>query len=153
MSPSARNFRASLLLGLAAPAGSDPAVALETLERACLLGEADGCLMAARTRQAGSGGADPAVLAAVVKLYERACHAGNGEGCSLLGASYQLGRGVPEDRARAFALYDEACRYGEMGACVELVRNAKPLPLPDRLRPKVLHEACRAGFAEACKDP
>ena len=68
--------------------------------------------------------AHPAIAA-----MQRGCDQGSAVSCRRLGTLYQRGRGVAANRARAFELYDRACRAGDARGCA--LRDAADHTLSD----------------------
>jgi TPR repeat protein len=60
---------------------------------------------------------------------QRGCDQGSAVSCRRLGTLYQRGRGVAANRARAFELYDRACRAGDARGCA--LRDAADHSLND----------------------
>lgn len=59
-----------------------------------------------------------------IKYFSEACDRGDGSACSLLAYRYRngimFGSYIPADTPRAIALFDAACGYGYIDACIEL---------------------------------
>ncbi len=52
--------------------------------------------------------------------FKTSCEGGDMEGCDYLGLMYDAGTGVPQDMAKAIALYRKACNGGSSGGCFSL---------------------------------
>jgi TPR repeat protein len=55
-----------------------------------------------------------------VALFQKACNAGLKSSCYHLGVMLVAGRGAPRDEARARALFEKECAWGEEEACARL---------------------------------
>ena len=64
-----------------------------------------------------------------IAAIQRGCDQGSAVSCRRLGTLYQRGRGVAANRARAFELYDRACRAGDARGCA--LRDAADHSLND----------------------
>lgn len=91
---------------------------IELLQRACDLGDGQGCyLLALKLGNTKEGAA----------AYEQACEAGNSLACTNLGYVYEHGEGVAKDLASAVRLYKLGCKGSSCAApnnlgCVNLGR-------------------------------
>ena len=52
-----------------------------------------------------------------MKRFTEDCTGRNADRCVALGVSYEKGSGVPQDKRRAAALYDQACKGGLEQGC------------------------------------
>ena len=79
------------------------------------------------------GAAEPAAptptVHPAIAAMQRGCDQGSAVSCRRLGTLYQRGRGVGANPARAFELYDRACRAGDARACT--LRDAADHTLND----------------------
>jgi TPR repeat protein len=128
------------------PAESDAAE-----RRACLLGKLDGCQVVARTALASwqkTQSSEDAQLAG--EFLGAACRIGDAASCSTFGAMVMQGALGPPDPEVALTAFREACRRLDFGACVELVRASRPLPLGEPALSDFLSAACQQGVQEAC---
>jgi TPR repeat protein len=122
----------------------DEARAEELLQRACNMGNADGCssLDLRRTQ------------ARAVSLDQRKCDEGDPIGCVALATAYGSGNGVLMDKARALALYQQACeRMNSKLGCWYLgsMYEKGQGVAKDELRAAALYQrTCDEGFANAC---
>ncbi len=137
--------------GRQVPLDSRKAVALD--ERACQLGDPDGCFDAAALLT-DLADATPAELAHSAALFRDACHTGNQPGCSNYAAALALGRGVPLDLAAAKELFDSACARGNQPACLSFAMmfiEGNAIVPRDLARGVTLATAsCDHGNANAC---
>jgi len=166
--------RAALLEGCAIGSGAactvrladvtDPAAALRLAERACDLGDVDGCVaLAARTpggptagtldRACRLGSSEACAALRADALGER-CEAGVAADCLRLGVLLEEGRVMRPDGAAAAARYARACERGSGEACWRLGRlhRAGAGVARDEARArKLLAGACAGGEREACR--
>ena len=83
---------------------------------------------APRPGVAGTAAPQPTVHPAIPAM-QRGCDQGSAVSCRRLGTLYQRGRGVAANHARAFELYDRACRAGDARGCT--LRDAADRSLND----------------------
>jgi TPR repeat protein len=99
-------------------AGRDETAGTKYFDRACALGNANGCVSSGQMHEYGHGvPKDPTEATAA---YGRACTLGYQVGCANLAIMLENGRGVPKDIERAKVLYDGACKAGAGLACERL---------------------------------
>ena len=126
---------------------------LRLLDRACLGGDARGCLVLGRDFSEGRGvSADPA---RGVRLYRQSCEAGSSLGCFALATSLESGHGVTRDVQAARELYVEGCEAGVSGACNNLavLSQRGPVHARDLKQAESLYRrACELGHALACSN-
>lgn len=91
-------------------------IAARLYERACDLGESNGC-MNGGTLYFYGGGDPPPDPARGLGLLERACDLKHSLGCLKIGIVYQLGHGVAPDPELAFGYFQRACDLGLQGGC------------------------------------
>ncbi len=84
--------------------------------------------VAPRPGVAGTAAPQPTVHPAIPAM-QRGCDQGSAVSCRRLGTLYQRGRGVAANHARAFELYDRACRAGDARGCT--LRDAADHSLND----------------------
>ncbi|MFO0585604.1 MAG: sel1 repeat family protein [Anaeromyxobacter sp.] len=143
---------------------ADPEAARRLAERACDLGDVDGCVaLAART----PGGPAPATLDRACRLGSseacaalgaeglgKRCDGGDGAACLQLGVLLEEGRVMRAEGAAAAARYERACAVGKAEACWRLGRlhriGAGVAHDEARAR-KLLSGACANGEREACR--
>jgi TPR repeat protein len=121
--------------------------------RACWLGKVDGCQVVARTALASwqqTQRPDDAKVAA--EFLGAACRIGDAASCSTFGALVLEGALGPPDPELALTAFHEACRRMDFGACVELLRASRPVPLGEPTLSEFLAGACQRGVAQACGD-
>ena len=128
----------------------DPAIAAALFERGCARGHASACLELGRRKLLADG--LPEDRAGAVTALHTACSLA-ARTCDGLATAHEYVLGVPEDAARARALYDQACGAGRPEACLalgDMLGEGRGGPA-DAARAKVLYEgACAAGVDEAC---
>lgn len=71
----------------------------------------------ARPGTTGAAAAPTVTVHPAIAAMQRGCDQGSAVSCRRLGTLYQRGRGVGVNHARAFELYDRACRAGDARAC------------------------------------
>lgn len=98
---------ASALLGCNAPSLVGPIYAIDARSQECV----DGALQRHP---------DPAILADAVVRFDLGCRAGDPAACSLLGLMHDQGLAVPQNTAKAVALYARACNAGNRLGCAHL---------------------------------
>lgn len=121
----------------------DPARAAALLRKACDLGVARGCNLAAIMFNDGETGAKDYLLA--FGLFHKACDDGYHWGCHNLASMYRKGRGIGQDEERAAVLYRKACDGGIAEACEAIgatngsaAARTTPTPTPTAMpRPTV----------------
>lgn len=129
----------------------DVAEARSLYERACSASNGEACGELGRLDDGGVAG--PRCAECAARQYERACDLGDGLACSRLGDL--LLRDDAAEGARAFALHERGCGFGEPRACTMLAhacvegRGVEP----DVARARALYRAsCGAGDARACRE-
>lgn len=117
--------------------------AAELYRRACRLGSAEGCRMAALGYRKDSSAGAVETLAQL----EPACDRGDARSCEALLALYARGAGDPAARLPQL---EGHCAAGKLGLCTALGVLHR-----DRLEPEralaLFRQACAAGHAEACR--
>jgi TPR repeat protein len=150
--------QACTLVGALLAVGEDleprPAESDAAERRACLLGKLDACQVVARTALTSWQQTQRLEDARVAgEFLGAACRIGDAASCSAFGAFVLQGALGPPDRELALTAFHAACRRLEFGACVELVRASKPLPLEEPALSEFLGAACQQGVQEACPEP
>ncbi|MEZ4238132.1 MAG: tetratricopeptide repeat protein [Myxococcota bacterium] len=125
-------------------APADPDRARAAAARACALGDSTGCMVL------GYQAAEARAFDRAAERFTAACHIGAADGCAMVGALHERGDLGAPDPAAAAVWYTEACRRNDPGACVELLRAGRPLPLNSGALDTFLEEACSHDVAEAC---
>jgi uncharacterized protein len=130
--------------------GAAAKIDMPLLEKACAAGDGRGCFIAAfeQPRWKENDGPDRVMVDYLV----RSCELGNEKGCEYAGGFYARGEGVGRDLDKAISLYESGCTGGLVSACTGLART---LRLPGRTQnlgraEALLHQACDAGWSEAC---
>jgi TPR repeat protein len=96
------------------------ALVVQSCQRACQGGSADGCSNLGALYERGAGvGAD---LSEAATLYQWACDGGAALGCSNLGALYARGKGLARDASEAQRLFQQACDGGSAMGCNNLMQ-------------------------------
>jgi uncharacterized protein len=143
--------------------GRDLDRGLSYLERACLIGTREAgpaCLNLAFKYDVHGGGMvrnDPALAN---RFFELGCGMGEPDACRNLGDHYKRGFGIPQNWARARALFATACADANEMQCLELPPNeyfgggsaytADDVE-PQRRRAAGLYvDACKDGLAQGC---
>jgi TPR repeat protein len=125
--------------------------AARLLDRACVLGHAEGCSnLAGLYREAGAGRQEPQ---RALGLYARSCELGLASGCMAVSGMVTEGKLVPVDAARAAAMYDQACTQKDALGCfmAAMVHSEgrgvtrSPETAADRF-----DRACTLGHATGC---
>jgi TPR repeat protein len=95
---------------------------------------------------------DDTACAEVLPDAEAACQKKQANACGFAGSVYERGRGVPADRTKAAALYQQACDGDAIEGCTQLAvilsGSGKAEDLP-RAR-QLLSKACEAKSTRAC---
>lgn len=138
---------------------ADAGQAITFYDRACTLGDLDGCIGAAEMHASGvvSGKVEHEKA---VPLLDRACKAGSGRACHLLAGKYDFALGVAEDKAKAAALYTKAfgmleaeCGKG-VGASCDLVgvmyRDGSGVAYDIAKAVAAFGKGCDGGAGDAC---
>lgn len=123
----------------------------EGAERACWLGKADGCMLAAKYslgRYAQSQMPEDAHRTAA--RLSTACRIGHAAACRAFGSFVLDGSLGSPDRAVALAAFTEACRRLDFEACGKLMELSAPLPLVEPALSDFLAGACQRGIQAAC---
>jgi TPR repeat protein len=114
-------------------------------QRACTLGDLDGCVMAAyMTVQLG----EQAQFTEVLATWEKACEEGSYSGCAMAGMTLSVDRmhlGTPRDIPRGRAYLEKACAARDMRAC------GAAAALVIELKEVSNYEAARARLVQACE--
>lgn len=134
----------------------DEAKAVEHYDRACELGDAEGCVAAA-ARYNGGEGVDRNPQTGAERL-ERACELGHLDACVDLGLARMFGRGVPRDVARARQLFEQVCGLDGEGdggrSCATLAALSPQLATSAQGAPPVeplLERSCEKGYLDGCQ--
>ncbi|MFK8079954.1 MAG: tetratricopeptide repeat protein [Granulosicoccus sp.] len=90
-------------------------LALESYERACKLGNGEGCVGAASELTPLRAMLAPGTRA--IALYEQGCELGATPGCVNAGIVHEYGRGTPVDTALALGLYQRGCSMANRFLC------------------------------------
>jgi uncharacterized protein len=90
--------------------------AVYAFRRACYGGEIEGCAWLGTLYADGKGGQSKNPKIAV-KFFEKGCKEGSPRACTGLADLVKAGQGIAKDKARAKALYAEACNRGYAPAC------------------------------------
>ena len=120
---SAQCIRVGLLYAEGKKIERNDELAAFAFDRACRLGNRNGCLQAAaRYIVHDMRYNDPAPLLSAVKM---SCENDHAPSCFLLAVAYEKGSGVERNVARAKSLYEWACTVGGTRACAALERLAE----------------------------
>ena len=131
-------------------AAADPNKARSFFEKACTLGEYDGCTEAGVLFEEGAGSVDFKRAAA---LFGRACDHDDPTACTYLGEILREGRGAPRDLPRAKKLLTEACDDVEAPACEalgEMNERGEGTPKDAAKAIELFKKGCESGSDEAC---
>lgn len=123
----------------------DLKAALDAFSRACDRAKADACQMIAEQLASGRFYKEAAGYA------RRACHMGKKEGCDLIARQLLTGTGIAKNGREGLRYAWEACARGSGGACGELVRRNRELPVPAAAKLGIYKQACQDGHKPACK--
>jgi TPR repeat protein len=146
-SPTVIGVAATIALASIALGASDTAIH----EKACALGDANGCAQLGIAYETGSG--LPADTRRAAALYEQACNGKDPLGCARLARMYAHGSGIPKDAARAAALYKQACGGASASSCWQLgyrYEYGKDRPVDAAFAAALFEAACAAGEASGC---
>jgi len=108
----------------------------EYYEKACYIGDPEGCGMLAGQMQLGLG------MDKNLQIHARPQRWITGQ--------MQLGLGMDKNPDKASALMTRSCWGGFGAACVDLVKRGEPLPLSPKATSEFLTSACDGGVVEAC---
>ena len=129
-----------------------PDMATSALERACTLGNLDGCLVQADLAMKGTlGSPDPTKA---VDIYIRNCDLGHGPSCKAAGDATTQGLGATRSWADAAELYDLGCRAEDPYACfalAELVRRGRGVDRSRSRAASLYDQACKGEVPTACE--
>lgn len=121
------------------------------LDRACLLGHAEGCVnLATMYAASGTGRQSPR---RALELHERACELGLASGCMAGGGMVAEGTLVPADPARAATLFERACTQRHALGCYTagmLHSEGRGVARSTELATERFDQACTLGFATGC---
>lgn len=95
----------------------DAAKATDFSERACDLGAAQGCNLAAMSLVTA---AEPSARAAAMHYAQHGCDLGDEMSCTDVGIIYMEGLGVAVDFTRAAQIFETYCKRSSMTACANL---------------------------------
>lgn len=126
----------------------DMAKARGFFEKACDLGESEGCNNLGFMFQSGDGVEIDEVKAR--DLYATSCDNGNVDGCAKLGFLLDNGQYHVRDRDRAQLVLEKACKLGSLEGCtnlgIVLIENPDAR---DRAREN-FDKACQGGYLRGC---
>ncbi|HEX2881785.1 MAG TPA: tetratricopeptide repeat protein, partial [Polyangiaceae bacterium] len=121
-------------------------------ERACQLGEPNGCFNLGNLYYAGRGVSENKQRA--FSLFEQACNAGKAAGCINAGTMYDDGEGVTAEPPKAFALFKKACEGNEAVGCSNLafmLGEGRGATADQAAAAQTYERACTLGSAKACE--
>lgn len=125
-----------------------------TLQRACDLGNADGCADLGALLLEGAEGVDRNTPVAL-SILAAACDAGSGHGCARLGDAHLRGIGVPGSASRAADLFSRACERNDPAGCRqigELFARGDGVRRDPQRAQSLWDRACSQGDGRACDD-
>lgn len=93
----------------------DYAKAKPLFEKACAVGDQDGCKELAALYQYGRG--VPQNQAKALEIYTATCAAKNATSCYYAAEMHRYGQGTAKNLKQAAALYEKACATGYKSAC------------------------------------
>ncbi len=88
-------------------------------------------------------------------MLELACHTGSANGCNALGSLHIRGHLVPQDDAKATALFERACQGENVYGCSNLARalvHGTGTPKDEPRAARLFEKACAWGSAESCSN-
>jgi len=134
---------------------ADPARAAHYYDKACELGNSDGCANVVITafRQNLTGAPD--LDRALSTLEQSAAGTNNGRICYLLGYAWDSGHGRPVDKARARQYYEQGAALGDVAAGKILARMllaGEGGPADHAAAARWLQKAADAGDGPSCMD-
>lgn len=128
--------------------------ALAEFQRACSLGNGDGCANVGRYHEHALAGLNKSVSQAL-EWYGKACDLGLAEGCHQAAALYDE-KGPSQDPKRAVALYRRGCDRGSAPACNNLgwsyANGAAGLATDKQQALTLYRRACSLGNTTACSN-
>ena len=134
----------SALYALGEQVAADPVLSRRYGERACALGASASCYAIGVSILQGQKFAD------AYGWFVKSCHIGEPQACAIAYAMHAEGK-VPKNDALGAAFLSDACRLGDPGSCVEMLKQGQKLPLhPDHSK-GFLEEACRRGIPGTCR--
>jgi uncharacterized protein len=102
---------------------ADPATAARYFERACELGNTDGCAhLAVQYFSTNLAGVKVDIGRALSTLEQSPAATNDGRICCLIAYAYSTGRGQPMDKAKARQFYEKGAALGELAAWKTLSR-------------------------------
>lgn len=102
---------------------ADPVLAARYFEKACELGNTDGCAhLAVAYFSTNLAGVQVDIGQALSNLEQSAAAAKDGRICCLIAYAYSTGRGHTMDKAKARQFYEQGARLGEMAAWKSLAQ-------------------------------
>lgn len=137
--------------GMAALALARYDEAARLLDRACALGQAQGCSnLAGLYHEPGTGRTEPQ---RALKLYARSCELGLASGCMAVGGMVSDGRLMPADATRAAAMYEQACTHKDALGCFTagmVHSEGRGVARSTELAAERFDRACALGHATGC---
>lgn len=125
--------------------------AVPLLDRACVLGHAEGCTnLATLFMASGTGRQAPA---RALELHVRACELGLASGCMAGGGMVAEGTMVPADPKRAAALFERACTQRHALGCYSagmVHSEGRGVARSPELATLRFDQACTLGHATGC---
>jgi TPR repeat protein len=101
----------------------DPAKAARYFEKACQLGDVDGCAnLALQYFRKNLGGVQVNIDRALSTLEQAGPASNSGRFCYIAGIAYDTGSGRPVDKAKARKLYEKSATLGDLAAWKALAR-------------------------------
>ncbi len=138
--------------GEAAYLEQTPGVAITTIDRACVSGVGNACMLAGNLYRTGA--TDLSVdLVLAAERFKAGCTLGDVESCTNLARAEQLGEGVPADFPSAEGRFQAACFSGGDGrACALLAAIYAPDgPVPmSNAHDEEVARACELGYLASC---
>jgi len=138
-------------LGMMLHQGGEQVASVSFLDRGCEAGMTEACVQVGLMRLDGSViDSDPQQAR---QDLEKGCPEDgvrDAQACHALGSIYQRGVGSEQDRIKAAAYFDRACRDDHIDSCYQLGQSVTSLqPASQNARPALVESALR-GFVKAC---
>jgi TPR repeat protein len=131
----------------------DPAKAAPLAMRACSRSRPEACNVLALCYQYGTGVEVSRERAD--RFYELACDGGSMSACNNWAGAYRDGSGaIPQDRARAAAMYKRQCDRGDVGNCGwygDMLYQGMGVPEDKDTGAELLRRACHGGDQQFCR--
>jgi uncharacterized protein len=140
-------------LGLVKEDEGDYALVRDLYEKACALGDLDGCTN--RGLMFETGAAENQDYGKAQTIYEDVCRRHGASGCRNLGRLYMEGSGVPQDGATAAKYLEKACALDPAYGCIllaSLYYEGNGVAKDDVRARRYNEKACDGEIARGCSN-